>query len=287
MMKRLSLILMALLLIPAAVQAEGSLINQNEGSSVKLYFEVETGMVRVTNHRYLVGREDEGATNFDFVSQGGQDVFYPFDRYTAGLKIREKHHVGLLYQPLEINTAVTFREDVLIDSIRFSAGTPMELKYGFPFYRVSYTYSFINNPRLTLAGGIALQVRNASIVFKAVDGSGLMVAQNVGPVPAFVFYGKYKVSEHFYMSLDATGLYASSAIINGANFDFEGSLLDASLQAGYRIRPGVDVYGNLRFLGGSSRGESQYPADKWSVTEERYGENFLGTMAFTLGIRVY
>lgn len=114
-----------------------------------------------------------------------------------------------------------------------------------------------------------------------------MIAQNVGPVPSFVLNAKYRFDNSFYMSPDATGLYASSAVINGANFEFEESLLDASLQAGYTLRPGMDVYENLCFLGGSSRGESQYPATSWSVTRERYGENFLGTMAFTLGIRVY
>ncbi|MFA7629996.1 MAG: hypothetical protein WCY99_05035, partial [Candidatus Neomarinimicrobiota bacterium] len=90
-----------------------------------------------------------------------------------------------------------------------------------------------------------------------------------------------------YLSLDVTGLYASSAVINGANFKFEGSLLDASFQSGYQIRPGVDVFANLRFLGGTALGESNYPATSWSVTEERYSENFLGTMAFTLGFRIY
>lgn len=286
-MKKIIVMLMLLMiLIPAAAQEKAGLINRKD-SPLQFYFEVETGLVSVLSHRYQVGRSDEGATNFDFVNQGGQDVLFPFDRYVAGLKIRDKHNIGLLYQPLTIETAVTFREDVMVDSVLFVAGTPMELKYGFPFYRFTYTYNFVNNPKLTLAGGIALQARNASIVFRTIDGSALTVAQNVGPVPSFVLYGEYRFDGGFYTGFNITGLYASSAIVNGANFDFEGSLLDASLQAGYALRPGMDVFGNFRFLGGTSRGESQYPADSWSVTEERYGENFLGTMAFTLGIRIY
>lgn len=89
------------------------------------------------------------------------------------------------------------------------------------------------------------------------------------------------------MSLEATDLYASSAVINGANFEFKGSLLDASLPVGYTLQPGMDIYGNLRFRGGSSRGESQYPSTSWSVTQEYYVENFLGTMTFTSDIGVY
>jgi hypothetical protein len=87
--------------------------------------------------------------------------------------------------------------------------------------------------------------------------------------------------------LDATGLYASSAIINGASFAFEGSLLDASLRAGYPLRNGLDVFANLRFLGGTSKGESQYPDRNWSESDQRYGENYLSTMSFTLGLSVY
>ncbi len=278
--------LVIVLLVPLQAGDNGSLINVPD-RPVQVYFEVETGLFSVLNHYYQVGRTEEGATNFDFVNQGGQDVLFPFDRYVAGLTINNRHRIGLLYQPLTVNTDVTFREDVMVDSVLFTAGTPMELKYGFPFYRFTYSYYFLNNEKLQLAGGVALQARNASIVFKSVDGSGLVVAQNVGPVPSFHLYGRYTLDGGLFFGLDVTGLYASSAVINGANFDFEGSLLDASLRMGYPLRDGMEVFGNLRFLGGTSRGESQYPADSWSVTEERYGENFLGTMAFTMGISVY
>lgn len=109
MKKIIATLILASLLLPLTAREQYTLIN-NTKSTVQMYFEVESGLVSVTNRRYQVGRLEEGATNFDFVSQGGQDVFYPFDRYTAGLKMREKHHIGLLYQSLEINTAVTFRE---------------------------------------------------------------------------------------------------------------------------------------------------------------------------------
>ncbi|MDZ7796850.1 MAG: hypothetical protein U5N56_07325 [Candidatus Marinimicrobia bacterium] len=286
-MKKFLMLMMAIvLLVPLQAGNNGSLINAPD-RPVKIFFEVETGLVGVLNHYYQSGRTEEGATRFDFVNQGGQDVLFPFDRYNAGFTVKDKHKFGLLYQPLTVNTDVTFREDVMIDSTLFSAGTPMEIKYGFPFYRFTYSYFFVNNEKLQLAGGAALQVRNASIVFKAVDGSALSVAQNVGLVPSFNLYGRYTFDGGLFFSLDATGLYASSAVINGANFDFEGSLLDASLRMGYPLRKGMEVFGNLRFLGGTSRGESQYPAESWSVTEERYGENFLGTMAFTMGISLY
>jgi hypothetical protein len=286
MKKLINGILLLTIFSGLAIAGESSLINRST-SPVKIYFEVETGLFGVLNHTYQTGRTEEGATRFDFVEQGGQDILFPFDRYVAGLTIREKHTIGLLYQPLTVRTNVTFREDVMMDSVIFAAGTPMELQYGFPFYRFTYGYSFVNKQNLNLSAGIALQARNANIVFKAVDGTAMTVANNTGPVPSLYFLGKYTFNSGLFLSLDATGLYASSAIINGASFAFEGSLLDASLRAGYPLRPGMDVFANLRFLGGTSKGESQYPDRNWSESNERYGENNLATMSFTLGISLY
>ncbi len=203
------------------------------------------------------------------------------------MTIKDKHKIGLLYQPLTVVTNVTFRDDVLIDSVLFAEGTPMEIKYGFPFYRFTYSYFFVNNEKLQLAGGLALQARDASIVFKEISGGQMTVSQNVGPVPALQLYGRYNFNSGLYFSLDATGLYASSAIINGATFSFEGSILDASLRAGYPLRKGVDVFANLRFLGGTAKGESEYVERTWSESTQQYTSNVLSTTSFTLGLSIY
>jgi hypothetical protein len=270
----------------ASATEDGSLINKKD-SPIKVYFEVETGLVGVINHTYQSGRTDEGAYSFDFVKEGGQDILFPFDRYVAGLTINDKHKIGLLYQPLTVVTNVTFRDDVLIDSVMFSQGTPMEIKYGFPFYRITYSYFFVNNEKFQLAGGLALQARNASIVFKEISGGQMTVSQNVGPVPALQLYSRYNFNSGLYLSLDATGLYASSALINGASFAFEGSILDASLRAGYPLMDGLDVFLNLRFLGGTAKGESEYVERTWSEPREAYTSNVLATSSFTLGLSIY
>lgn len=286
MKKLISVFTIITMAIFAMATDDVSLINREE-SPVKIYFEVETGLFGILNHTYQSGRTDEGANNFDFVKEGGQDILFPFERYVAGLTIRDKHKIGLLYQPLTVETNVTFRDDVLIDSVLFSAGTPMEIKYGFPFYRFTYSYFFVNNNKLQLAGGLALQARNASIVFKEVSGGQMTVSQNVGPVPALQVYGRYNFDNGLYLSLDATGLYASSALINGASFSFEGSILDASLRAGYPLRKGMDVFANFRFLGGTAKGESEYIERTWTEPREAYTSNVLSTSSFTLGISVY
>ncbi len=285
-MKRLIILGMALSLLTFPLFAENSLINTS-GSKVKFNFEVETGLVGVLAHTYQSGSTVDGATSFDFVTQGGQDNLYPFDRYVAGLKINDKHKLSFLYQPLEIISNVTFKDDVQIDGTVFADGTPMEIKYGFPFYRFTYSYLFLNNENLELAAGLALQARNASIVFKEVSGDQMEVSQNVGPVPAINLFGRYDFDNGLYLSLDATGLYASSALINGATFSFEGSILDASFRVGYPLRKGLDVFANLRFLGGTAKGDSEYIERTWTEATESYTSNVLSTSSFTIGISIY
>ena len=285
-MKRLIILSMVLSLLTLPLFAENSLINTSD-SKVKFNFEVETGLVGVLAHTYQSGSSVDGATSFNFVTQGGQDNLYPFDRYVAGLKINDKHKMSFLYQPLEVLTNVTFKDDVQIDGTVFAAGTPMEIKYGFPFYRFTYSYSFLNNENLELAAGLALQARNASIVFKEISGEQMEVSQNVGPVPAINLFGRYDFDNGLYLSLDATGLYASSALINGATFSFEGSILDASLRAGYPLRKGLDVFANFRFLGGTAKGDSEYVERTWTEPTETYTSNVLSTSSFTIGLSVY
>ena len=202
------------------------------------------------------------------MKQGGQEILYRFERYNLGMVINNHHKISFLYQPLEVVSEVTFKEDVIVDGVTFSAGTPMELSYGFPFYRITYGYDFFADDNIDLGAGAAFQLRNASIVFKQLDGAKMTVSQNLGPVPAVYLFGKYAFDSNFYLQTDITGLYASSAFINGANFDFEGSILDASLRAGYALKNNVDLFLNLRFLGGSAAGVSEYPDLYWTDSVE-------------------
>ncbi len=261
---------------------DDSLINR-EDSPIQFFGEYETGFFGVTGHTLQIG---DSGTNFNYVTQGGQDILLPFERFTVGATLYDRHRISLLYQPLEVNTQVNFRDPVTIDDVTFASGTAMNLKYGFPFYRVSYSYDVIDDPDLVLGVGAALQIRDASIVFSSVDGEDLTVSQNVGPVPALHIYSRWELPSGINLSADITGLYASSAIINGASFEFEGSILDASLRMGYRLKHDMELFGNLRFLGGTATGTSEYDNSSWSESIEQYTSNNLGTVSATVGLTI-
>jgi hypothetical protein len=268
--------------------------------SFEPFVETEQGTIGVTYHIYRNGASDTDAamTTFDFRNQGGQDRLYPFERYSVGATIGGRHRAWLTYQPFELVTNVTFKEDVTVGetydesgSMEFEAGTPMELSYKFPFYRFSYTYDVLGKYDNAVLGlGMVLQIRNVSIQFKALDGDSsgvqeLYVSNNVGLVPALAIYSEYRFPFGLVLSADIAGSYASSQFFNGADFDFEGSILDASLRIGYQVDDHWELFGNARFFGGTSNGTSQFEVDTWTESTYRYSQNDIATLAATVGVK--
>ena len=280
-MKKIILLTVSLLFVFSSVSAQETWLNA-EDSPVKFFFETEQGFLSVLNHTYQVGA---GADNFNFRTQGGQEILFPFERYVVGLELFDRHRITYTYQPLTIDTRVVFKDAVTIDTVDFLADTPVNISYGFPFYRLTYTYDLLGgDPDRVVGIGAALQIRNASISFASANGEQLTVSQNVGPVPALSFYSRWKLPVGVILSADITGLYASSAFFNGADFEFEGSVLDASLRAGYELNNGAEVFGNFRFFGGSAKGTSQYPDQYWTESVEDYTANYISTLTASLGI---
>jgi hypothetical protein len=253
----------------------------------KPFVETEQGAISIVSHTYQNGTSGD---EFDFVNQGGQENLYPFERYAVGATIANRHRVWFTYQPLELVTNVQFEEPVTIGDEDFVAGDAMELTYSFPFYRISYTYDLLGNRDNAIFGvGLAIQIRNASIVFNAIDrattttDTALYVSQNVGIVPALAIYSEYRFPSGLVLSADITGIYASSKFFNGADFDFTGSILDASLRMGYEVRPGFELFGTARFFGGTSEGTSSFDNSSWTVSDEGYTKNNIATLSFSAG----
>ena len=249
------------------------------------FVETEQGTIALLHHTYQNGT---GGDDFDFIKQGGQNNLYPFSRYTVGATIAENHRLWFTYQPLLLQTSVTFLDDVKIGDVTFVDGTPMDLTYSFPFYRMTYTYDLLGKYEEAYLGlGLALQIRNASIQFKQVDGANdqLYVSQNVGLVPAIALYSEYRFDWGLTLSADVAGSWASSAIINGADFEFEGSILDASLRMSWALREGFSLFGNARFFGGTAKGTSENINQSWTDSIEPFTKNNIASLTFSAGVR--
>jgi hypothetical protein len=262
---------------------DGSMLTP-AGSNYTITPSAELGFVKVLNNTIQIG---SSGTNFNYVTQGGQEILFPYTRFSVDFAVSQRHHIIFLYQPLLFQTQTVARQAFTIDGTTFAAGVPVNVTYSFPFWRLSYLYDFVQSDRWSVGAGASVQVRNASIRFEQTDGTKLTVGQNLGIVPILKLRARFQTPGGFFVQSTVDGFYASSALFNGAEFQFEGSILDASLQTGVALARGAEAYLGLRFIGGTSKGNSNYAGINWTDNVSSFTENRLATMAVTLGASIH
>ena len=230
------------------------------------------------------------------MTQGGQDTLYPFQRLSVDATVAENHIITLLYQPLTLNSrTVADRNNsnggkpVVIDGVSFASGTPLDITYGFDFWRMSYLYDFAPEPETVLSAGVSLQVRNASIVFTSGvvtsgDGNKRTVQQNIGPVPILKTRISHWFNPRFALEFDADGFYASSAFFNGSGRPFKGWIWDVALTSKARMTAQSTAFLSLRTIGGGAEGTNAYTYVSSTTSSKAFTWNNLGTLALTLGV---
>jgi hypothetical protein len=261
-------------------QAQGQ--STVEPETVRGKMILEFGLLAPLYHRIQFGRN---GTEFDYVNNGAQDVLFPTMRFSVEATLKRKHSLIFLYQPIDIRTEETLRQDLQVDNVRFPAGTAINFRYGFDFYRVSYLYNLLNfRENDEFSFGASLQLRNAIIDFTSADGSLRRSNRNVGPVPALKSRGRWYVGERAWLGFEVDGMYAPVKYFNGGKSDVVGAIVDLSLRGGYNIAPPLDLYFNLRYLGGGATGTSNSKAA--SGPGDGYSSNWLHFLISTVGVEV-
>lgn len=248
----------------------------NPKNPVKFYGVVELGFIGVLKHRIQLS---ESGTEFDYVKEGGQDVLFFFARLSAELRILKRHAIIFLYQPINIETQAVLNRDVVVDDLTFPEGTPLDLRYGFDFYRLSYLYDFFKDPDIELAVGLSMQIRVAAISFTSADGLLRRARDDIGPVPVIKVRFRYTFKPGIWLGFEGDGFWASGRIITGSNNDFEGAILDASLRLGFNLTNFLETFVNVRYLGGGARGTDK----DFEGPGDGYTNNWLHTMSLSLG----
>lgn len=267
--------LAVLLCLPAAVRAQ-------EATAPRLQLRAvgELGFLGVHSNTVRYGQQ---GTVFRFTEEGGQDNLFPLMRLAAELSWRGRHTAILLYQPIDLRGETLLTRDVSFQDVTFPAGTPLNVRYGFSFWRASYLYDFLASPELELAVGASLQLRNATLTFTSSDGSRRWASRDVGPVPALKLRGRYTFASKVWVGLEVDGIYATGGFLNRDNTkeSFDAGILDASARVGMRVTGPLDVFLNLRYLGGGARGTDE--AEAASGLGDGYSSNWLDTTSVTLG----
>ena len=230
-------------------------------------------MLAPLKHSIQVGKE---GTRLDYIKQGGQDNLFFAWRASAELKLGARHSLVFLYQPLDLRTSISLDRDLRFDDTVFAANTPIDLQYGFPFYRFSYMYDFLEGSAADVALGLSLQIRNATIVFTAADGTGRTARRDIGLVPLIKLAGQYRWDSGVFLGGEVDGIYAPIKYLNGGDSDVEGAFIDLSARAGYRVLPGTDLFINVRYLGGGAGGTG----------DAGYTDNWLHFLTATVGVQL-
>jgi hypothetical protein len=148
-----------------------------------------------------------------------------------------RHHVGVLFAPLVINSTGQLDRDIIFVDKTFPANTPLETTYQFNSYRLIYRYDFLRKEKIELGMGLTAKIRDAKI---AVKGNGIEAEKtNVGFVPIVHFRLLWKMCPTFAFLLDGDALAAPQG---RAEDIFAGMKMKISdrfdLKLGYRIIEG-------------------------------------------------
>lgn len=238
---------------------------------------LEMGFLAPASHTIQYGKN---GTKFDYIDEGGQDTLFFFARPTAELHLARRHALVFLYQPLNLTGKVTLRRDVLIDERLFPRDATLNVRYGFDFWRLSYLYDLSRRPWREIAIGASMQIRNAAVVFSTPDGSLSRSFRNIGPVPALKARTEWRLRAGFFVGGELDFMYAPVKYLNGGKSDVEGAIVDANVRAGYRFRPGSDLFLNVRYLGGGASGTSPNA----ETLGDGYVSNWLHFLTVSLGL---
>lgn len=269
---------MLLSLFISTAFAQDSVLNKDD-SAWTLHPHFEIGFLAPLTHKIQLGK---GATEFDFIDEGGQDNLFRVQRLEMGFQHKGKHHLNFIFQPCDLTTTAVARRELTFDNAIFSSGTPMIYRYGFDYYRGTYMYDTKDGTDETLAFGVAMQIRNATLDFRSQNGELQNSNRDIGMVPLLAFQSKKNMADNLWWGVDAAGSYAPIKYINGSESDIVGALLDASIRGGMHLKHGVDSFVNLRYIGGGSEGTDSTP----DPGKQGFALNWLNFVSLTVGVEL-
>jgi hypothetical protein len=112
--------------------AESPLADPSRPYAIELT--AELGFLAPLSHTVQFSRDGD---QLDYVRDGGQDNLFPLFRPAAALRWRRQTLVAL-WQPLDLRTTATLDRPLRVDDVVFPADRPIDLRYGFSFWRLSW-----------------------------------------------------------------------------------------------------------------------------------------------------
>lgn len=258
-------------------------------AEVRVTANAEMGFLRSLYHDIQIG---EDGYRFNYVKEGGQEILMPFTRFEIQTVINDRTQLNFLYQPLTLNTKtrVDRAGGIKVDGLVFADDTPLDLQYGFDFYRLTWRRLVSGEPwQLWL--GAALQIRNASIIFDGYDAAGDQIramSQDLGPVPVLSMALRREYPQGAFLAATLEGFFAPVKYLNLRDVDVVGWLYDTAFLFGVPVRPDSEAYISLRFVGGGAEGTGS-DRKYWTQSRDvpRWTWNNLNLAIVSLGMRLH
>lgn len=179
-------------------------------------------------------------TGTEFNAFGEQFRVQPniFVRLRAGYTIADRHTIIGLVAPLTIFSYTDgYSQDIQYQGTNFDASLPLEVRYVFNSYRLTYRYHIVEKEKITFALGATAKIRQASVRLKNDQVSSINT--NLGFVPIINLYLNWRPIEKLGIILEGDGL----AVPQGRAEDFFiGAAYYATdnlaIKAGYRLLEG-------------------------------------------------
>lgn len=200
----------------------------------QFHLDVETGQVFSGYNDVRI--PGDGGTRFSLSEEleAEAELFY---RIRLFYDLNERHHLGILYAPLSINSSGSLDRDLIFTDATFPAGTPLETTFMFNSYRLIYRYDLLRKERIEFGLGFTAKIRDARI---AVSGNGMNAEKtNVGFVPIIHFRLLWKFSQRFAFLLDGDALAAPQGRAEDVLAALTIGVFDGlDLKLGYRVLEG-------------------------------------------------
>lgn len=183
-----------------------------------------------------VGIPGKGGTRFSLTDDLESPTTY-YWRLRAEVRLGTRHVVSALAAPLRIDASGRFDRPVTFMDVQFPAGVPVNGRYVFNSYRLSYRYEVVQNDRWRVGVGVTGKIRDA---VTRLESPGLFAEKtNVGFVPLVNFSIERRLTDRvtFRLAGDALAapqgraedVFAGFSIAAGRNLD---------ITAGYRLLEG-------------------------------------------------
>jgi hypothetical protein len=181
-----------------------------------------------------------GGTLFSLASSEAISAFRAYFTWT----IRQNHSIRILYAPFSAQQTLTPDQNLSFQGIQYLAGQPVDAFYRFNSYRIGYIYQFDRIGNTIVRLGFTGKIRDARIGLgpnAATTGNGY---NDLGFVPLVHFGVHYK----FLRQRAFADFESESLVFPGA----PGRAIEASLQAGRKIAPGLQWSAGYRLLEGGA-----------------------------------